>query len=422
MKKHFAWYLKAEPAELDAIWNHGILTVDANVLLDLYRFHASTRDSLLECLVSFSGRLWLSHQAAEEFFTNRAKVIVDSKRAFANAAKALATLRAALSTADSTLRSTRILPDEVASTLQSSLSLSISTAEQQVENASQEYPDFLSEDPVLTRLCKLFDDAIGDPFPLEVREEIRKEAERRVNTKVPPGYLDCDKGEESSYGDFFVWRQVLDHAKQAKSSVIFVTSEQKEDWWERYSGKTIGPRSELLKEASAYSGQRILIYKTDTFVELAMAKNVAGRNTRAIDEIREVSSTRKVAAESSVRLHAQVMTAEGRNFCRGNVTFQVLSPIARLTIPIGYHFAFSRGGQVEIDVEIADAPEGCPAVGLTAHPQSPDTCVLEVTTIDEREPLPVGLYAVEYLVRRRKMWYAPAESERPAASDESPLE
>ena len=70
MKKEFSWYFPISEDEIDSIWKSGLLTVDANVLLDLYRYHESTRNSLINSLKEFKGRLWLSNQAAEEFIRN----------------------------------------------------------------------------------------------------------------------------------------------------------------------------------------------------------------------------------------------------------------------------------------------------------------------------------------------------------------
>jgi hypothetical protein len=86
---------------------------------------------------------------------------------------------------------------------------------------------------------------------------------------VPPGYEDAKKDGVNAHGDYLVWHQVLQQAKNSTRPVILVTSERKEDWWERAHGKTVGPRHELLDEAHRVTGQRVLIYQTETFVKRA---------------------------------------------------------------------------------------------------------------------------------------------------------
>ncbi|WP_303875685.1 PIN-like domain-containing protein [Stutzerimonas kunmingensis] len=71
MKNQYGWHLPLPEEEIKKAWDNGVLTVDTNVLLDLYRYHENTRNSLLESIAAFDGRVWLSHQAATEFFRNR---------------------------------------------------------------------------------------------------------------------------------------------------------------------------------------------------------------------------------------------------------------------------------------------------------------------------------------------------------------
>jgi hypothetical protein len=79
-----------------------------------------------------------------------------------------------------------------------------------------------------------------------------------MESKIPPGFLDSKKDGLRPHGDYFMWRQILDYAAKEKKPVIFVTSEGKEDWWEKTSGKTTGLHYELLKEAYEKTGQRLL--------------------------------------------------------------------------------------------------------------------------------------------------------------------
>ena len=65
MKELFKWYFPHSSAQIQEIWDKGILTVDTNVLLDLYRYNQNTREALLESLNLFNGRAWISNQVAE---------------------------------------------------------------------------------------------------------------------------------------------------------------------------------------------------------------------------------------------------------------------------------------------------------------------------------------------------------------------
>ena len=50
------------------------------------------------------------------------------------------------------------------------------------------------------------------------------------------------------FGDFFLWKELLEHGKEQKRPIIFVTDDKKEDWWLKVKGRTLGPRPELIAE------------------------------------------------------------------------------------------------------------------------------------------------------------------------------
>lgn len=94
MKNKFSWYSPLTKNEVDEAWDAGILTVDANVLLDLYRYHEGTRDSLISSIEKLKCVKWLSAQTAEEFFRNRKKSILSSRRTFKEAQDEIDKLKA----------------------------------------------------------------------------------------------------------------------------------------------------------------------------------------------------------------------------------------------------------------------------------------------------------------------------------------
>lgn len=211
MKNTFIWYFKPDNDEIDQIWKNGILTVDANVLLDLYRYHESTRNSLLESMQNHEGELWLSRQAAEEFFRNRHKVIISSHKTFKDAKDEIEKLRGSIESTVTQLKGNRIIPANVADQMLKEISPSIDKAQEEIDEAKKNHPDFLSNDSVLEKVASLFEGAIGDPFPDAQLPVITTEAEERKNKKIPPGYLDDNKDGDRPYGDYFLWRQILQY-------------------------------------------------------------------------------------------------------------------------------------------------------------------------------------------------------------------
>jgi hypothetical protein len=165
MKMKFAWYLSALPANAEQAWKAGVLTVDANVLLDLYRYHSMTRDSILTTLEAFAPRVWISYQAAREFFSNRKAVIASSEKTFREATAALDDLAKSLESQTSKLRGYRLVPRPMLEDLTKTLSTAVESAREQIRASMNDHPNYLREDPILTRLLSLFDGRVGERLP-----------------------------------------------------------------------------------------------------------------------------------------------------------------------------------------------------------------------------------------------------------------
>lgn len=102
---------------------------------------------------------------------------------------------------------------------------------------------------------------IGAPFSIPKKIEIYREGETRYNHLIPPGYEDRDKDKDDKtktkkFGDLIVWKEVLQKAQENDRPFIFITDDEKEDWWQlniqnSHLGKKVelvGPRPELVSE------------------------------------------------------------------------------------------------------------------------------------------------------------------------------
>jgi hypothetical protein len=82
MKDVFPGYYRPTESEFLKLWNECIFVLDANVLLNLYRYSVQTRSNLLEILNRIQSRLWVPHQAAFEYQRNRLNVISAQREAY----------------------------------------------------------------------------------------------------------------------------------------------------------------------------------------------------------------------------------------------------------------------------------------------------------------------------------------------------
>ncbi len=257
MKEAIKEYLNLTKKEKEILWNNAVFVFDTSVLLNLYRYTAKTRNSLLEAMQHFSERIWMPKQVAQELMKNRPKVILDTLKNFDELKKAKDVF---IDKCFEVLR--REKKDEIITTMSNNIDESL----EQLKKTSN-YIETVDCDEVLNKLLKLFEHRVGDGFLEAELEKIKKEGEERYTKKAPPGYKDEKKGEENNeYGDLIVWKEILSYSKSNKKDIIFVTGDQKEDWWHKVCGKTLGPRIELKKEFFKETNQKFFMYSMNGFL------------------------------------------------------------------------------------------------------------------------------------------------------------
>jgi hypothetical protein len=75
MKDVFFGYYPPTEKEYDVLWKKGIVVLDTNVLLDLYRLPPIARDELMAVLAELKEQLWIPYQVGLEFQRQRLTVI-----------------------------------------------------------------------------------------------------------------------------------------------------------------------------------------------------------------------------------------------------------------------------------------------------------------------------------------------------------
>lgn len=75
MKGTFYEFYKLPSEKVNEIWEQGLLVVDTNVLLDLYRLGPESRKDLKRSIDFFGDRIWLPYQTGLEFHRRRESVI-----------------------------------------------------------------------------------------------------------------------------------------------------------------------------------------------------------------------------------------------------------------------------------------------------------------------------------------------------------
>src|SRR2546428_230868 len=77
------------PEEFQKLWRDGLIVLDANILLNVYRYSPTTREDFLRLLGSLKDRIWVPHQAAAEYQRNRLDEILAQERVYRDLVKKL---------------------------------------------------------------------------------------------------------------------------------------------------------------------------------------------------------------------------------------------------------------------------------------------------------------------------------------------
>lgn len=295
MKELFPGYFKETEGHLREIWDTSLFVFDANILLNLYRYSDTTRSEFLRILEKIKNRVWLPHRAAEEYLNNRLSVIDQQEKSYDDTTKSIISLK-------SDLENARQHPFVSSATMDKVSRVFDELCEELKKNKSV-HTTRISNDEIKDSIAAIFENRVGSPYEKEKLQELMTEGEERYKQKIPPGFKDGAKSGDSEvfvekcrkYGDLIVWSQVIDKAIESGKGVVLVTDDKKEDWWEKFKGKTVGPRPELVKEFKDRANNTFHMYQADRFLELARENLDEQVSEEVVAEIREVKRRDKIA-------------------------------------------------------------------------------------------------------------------------------
>jgi hypothetical protein len=309
MKSLFPSYYRYSDEEWRELWHKCVFILDTNVLLNLYRYNKDTSDDLLRILKAVSDRLWIPYQVALEYQENRERVAVSQLNIYDKVGSILHEVKQSLQDGLSKLE----LEERHYSIDPSKL---VDGVEALLEDFSKELNRLRENQPSLhTRLRdeidQLLDGKIGPaPDSQEDLDQLCAQAETRYQERRPPGFMDADKGAKTTadlssrpfffnhdirypreYGDVILWLQTIETVKlRGWKQVLFVTDDQKGDWWREIDGRRIGPRIELIDEMRAKSGVSLFhMHNSARFMQYAQDYLEVEIKQESIDQVRELT-------------------------------------------------------------------------------------------------------------------------------------
>jgi hypothetical protein len=281
----------------------------------LYRVDEQTTEDYFKIFRELGDRIFLPHEAANQFFLNRREVIRTEQNSFSDATEEVRKWlerRKHFNDIKNKLRGDdigQIIGDEIESVFEDREGY-----EEEVEAVKNDLIDRIEdleerftpigttranaeEDEILEELMKIFEDKTGDALE-DGMEELKKEARQRYEEEKPPGYEDPDDVDELSrgdYEDFLIWKQLMKFGEQEGEDVVFITGDTKYDWWEKDNKHNfVRPSHEILREFHRKTSQSFWMMTAERMVQ------EAGDRLELDVKANSVRQTERVARENEV--------------------------------------------------------------------------------------------------------------------------
>ena len=281
MTRMFKGYTNYTIEEYKNVWENGLIVVDTNVLLNLYRYSDDTRKKMLDIFEQLKKRLWIPYQVGYEFYKNKDNVIAEACKEYDDLLKKTNDELVKLNGEIDHKKNNRLKCKDELKGIITEVQNKISEILQQEKKQKE---SIIGNDDIEKIILSFFNKNIGLPFEEDEFLKIKEEGIRRQKNNIPPGYMDSKK---EFNGDYHIFYSMIDEAKKEHKDIIYITDDAKEDWFKKNDGKINGGRPELLNEFFYKTNCLLLIYTVDGFVE-AYNKNLSGEpvDEKLIDELK----------------------------------------------------------------------------------------------------------------------------------------
>lgn len=255
-----------------SIWENGIFCYDANILLLIFKLSPNAKASFLDKLRMKQERTVVPFHACKEFFYNTEAKIQNQASLFSELSNKLEKFEK---------ESIQICAEH-----QTHYSFETQLYISELEKAVEQFSSLIKQGKekhlksykpleIQEELINIFEGRISSSFTEEELSKIYKEGQKRYENNVPPGYKDKKNKRDNGgsddikqYGDLVIWKHLIQIANEFQKPIIFVSNDQKEDWYTITNGEKKGPRPELRREFFDQTNQHILIVSQTKLVRL----------------------------------------------------------------------------------------------------------------------------------------------------------
>lgn len=272
---------------LEEAKNNAIVVLDTNILLFPYTISSHSLSSIKEIYIKLitENRLIIPAQVAREFAKNRNKKLAEIYHNISNSQSKLNKNKKYPILENLTEYKELLKKEE-------KLELYFNEYNQQLKKLSKAIKNMERNDPVSEIYYEIFTEKLI-AYPNVDKDKIEQDLEFRIKNSIPPGYKDSNKNDRG-IGDLIIWYTILNLANEKKTNLIFVSNDEKADWYNQSNGQSFLPRYELIDEYKRKSmGETIYIINFSTFLDLFEIDSKVSQEIEKIELFNHNFSTSK---------------------------------------------------------------------------------------------------------------------------------
>ena len=300
------FFFKLEPIE--AIKDECIFVLDANVLLLPFTSGVKSLNGIKKVYKSLSDtdRVFLPAQAVREFLDNRAQKIADMNEALSkkmNQSYQYVGTHPLLGE----LEEYQALEEQ-----ENNVRKAIQDHQNEIKKTLKIIKSWGWNDPVSNMYHDVLGGRVLSDHGLDM-EAMKTDLKRRNELSIPPGYKDKSK-EKNQCGDLLIWHEILKLASDKKKHLIFVSGDEKPDWWHQSGKKPLYPRFELVDEYREKSeGKSFHIISLSELLELSGAEEEVVKAVKSSENSDKFKTKQSLYSNSELLEKSMVIVQELRS-------------------------------------------------------------------------------------------------------------
>lgn len=262
-----------QPNPVDYFIKQAIIVIDTNVLLQAYQWKGIEMDAVLDKLEWFSryDRLIIPSQVVYEFRKIREGLIRKIENSLSNIVNEIEKVKIPPNKSLKEICSVFSQTEEfkLAEETKERITKDLLNYQELLKSLNLKAIELFDKDETLERIQRLINRAFFLPEDLGSEESLELEGQKRFSENIPPGLKDKNKGKERSesdpFGDYKIWAHIL----KINSDVLFITYDEKNDWFLRGGGgRALLQRTELFEEFYKATGFQFRAISAKNLVKL----------------------------------------------------------------------------------------------------------------------------------------------------------